>query len=377
MRRELTLWVLMSGCVQTGASDVTGPFTGTPRRYVIDRIELPTNNNEARGFGLDVNGDDTVDNTLGMVVSTLGQYNDITKHGDDQIASGVIASSVVVVANDYWQDDAVSVTYYGGEGDGSMPIGGTFESGVFRSNVAATTSLPGAATLRLPIFVDAGPSDIRVRALQMRLTPLGDGFDAVIGAIIDRDQALELTHTGLAELIAAEPTEHRQMLDILDTNRNFELTLDEVKNNSLMQALFYPDLNSGSRRGLSFGFHAHFSPCDDGTCSTAAPEHACFDRVKDEAETDVDCGGGSCRTCKAGEACTTGTDCDSGACDGGICRAPTCFDGVRDGFETDVDCGGDCAANCALDAHCYNGSDCASGNCSVSIGGVCTQPPPP
>src|SRR5574338_440669 len=83
MRRELTLLMLISGCVDTGASDdVTGPFTGTPRRYVIDRIELPTNNNEARGFGLDLNGDRTVDNQLGMVISTLGQYNDITTHGD-------------------------------------------------------------------------------------------------------------------------------------------------------------------------------------------------------------------------------------------------------------------------------------------------------
>lgn len=377
MRRELTLLMLIGGCVDTGASDdVTGPFTGTPRRYVIDRIELPSTNSEAKSFGLDLSGDRAIDNQLGMVISTLGQYNDITTHGDDQLASGAIASSIVIVANDYWQDDTVGVTYYGGDGDESRPIGGTIEGGLFRSNIAATTSVPGAATLRLPIFVDAEPSDIPVRALQMRLTPLGDGFDAVIGAIVDHEQALELAHTGLVELIAAEPTEHRQMLDILDADKNFDLTLAEVKNNNLMQALFYPDLTTGDRNGLSLGFYAHLSPCDDGRCSTELPAHACFDRVHDGDESDVDCGG-SCRSCKVGETCTDGADCDSGACDAGQCRAPTCFDGVRDGFETDVDCGGDCAARCALGAHCYNGSDCSSGNCSVTIGGVCTQPPPP
>ncbi len=377
MRRELTLLMLIGGCVQTGADDdVTGPFTGTPRRYVIDRIELPTNNTEARQFGLDLNGDKTVDNQLGMVISTLGQYNDITTHADDQLASGAIASSVVLVADDYWQDDTVSATYYGDDRDGSTPIGGTFDAGVFRANLAATTSLPGGTTLRLPIFVDAAPTELPVRALQMRLTPLGDGFDAVIGAIVDHDQALERTHAGLIQLIAAEPTEHRQMLEILDADKNFDLTLNEVKQNSLMQALFYPDLDGSRREGLSLGFHAHLSPCDEGTCSSALPAHTCFDRVEDGDESDIDCGG-SCRSCKAGEACTDGTDCDSGACDAGQCRAPTCFDGIRDGFETDVDCGGDCAADCALGAHCYNGSDCTSGNCSVSIGGVCTQPPPP
>jgi hypothetical protein len=376
MLRGLTLWVLASGCVQTGQhDDVTGPFTGTPRRYVIDAITLPANNAEARLYGLDLNGDKTVDNQLGMVISTLGQYNDITTHGHDMIASGVVASSLVIVADDYWQDDSVSVTYVGADGSSPMPIGGTIEDGVFISNRAATASLAGRTALRLPIFVDTDPSDIPVLALQMRLVPLGDGFEAVIGAIIDEDEALGRTHEGLVELIAAEPTDHRLMLDILDADKDFDLTLTEVRENSLMQALFAPDIK-GTRAGLSLGFGAHVSPCDSGTCSSAAPEHTCFDRILDGDESGVDCGG-SCRTCKAGEACGTGDDCDSGACDAGTCRAPTCFDGVRDGFESDVDCGGDCAANCAIGASCDSHSDCMTGYCGViNSVTVCTQPPP-
>lgn len=43
--------------------------------------------------------------------------------------------------------------------------------------------------------------------------------------------------------------------------------------------------------------------------------------------------------------CSSGADCESGACVAGIC-GPTCGDGVRSGDETGVDCGGDSCAPC-------------------------------
>jgi len=47
----------------------------------------------------------------------------------------------------------------------------------------------------------------------------------------------------------------------------------------------------------------------------------------------------------------------------------TCFDRVRDGAETDVDCGGYCAP-CAQDSACRISRDCASGRCAE---GVCEE----
>lgn len=49
----------------------------------------------------------------------------------------------------------------------------------------------------------------------------------------------------------------------------------------------------------------------------------------------------------------------------------TCFDRVRDGAETDVDCGGYCAP-CAQDLACRISRDCASGRCAQ---GVCEEQP--
>src|SRR4051812_35657854 len=50
--------------------DAPPPPMGT-FRYVLDKERVPTTNNEARLFGLDLNGDATIDNQLGMVIATL------------------------------------------------------------------------------------------------------------------------------------------------------------------------------------------------------------------------------------------------------------------------------------------------------------------
>jgi len=87
------------------------------------------------------------------------------------------------------------------------------------------------------------------------------------------------------------------------------------------------------------------SDCESGLCTNGVCEHpTCTGGVKDGSETGIDCGGPSCPDCPAGQGCNTGADCQSGVCTGQICQAPTCGDGVKNGSETDVDCGGSCAA---------------------------------
>ncbi|MGE5181863.1 MAG: hypothetical protein ACM31C_07365 [Acidobacteriota bacterium] len=129
--------------------------------------------------------------------------------------------------------------------------------------------------------------------------------------------------------------------------------------------------------------------CRDGACQ--AP--TCGDGVQNGAETDLDCGGGSCPGCATGAACFLPTDCATGGCSGGICqpsctsnaqcpsgvcsggycRVPNCADGAQNGDETGIDCGGPSpyCVRCADGQTCAAGSDCASGVCS---GGVCQAP---
>ena len=344
VRRRWLVLVLVAGCADNG--DVTGPFTGTPRRYVVDSITLPARNAKSHELGADLNGDQTVDNQLGAVISTLSSWGNITTHGDDMLASGALASSFVIVANNGTDDPTVSVTYYGSEGAPATHVGGTLEDGVFVSNRTATTQVPGAAVARLPIFVDVDPVDVPMFGLQMTLTPDERGFDAAISGAIDRADAISATHAAFVAQVAADPMSHRELLSIMDRDGDYAITYDEVATNSLIVSWFAPDVVIGGRQGLSLGYHVHISPCDEGTCVASPPDDTCFDRVKDGAESDVDCSGG-CRSCKASETCTTGADCETGACDAGSCRAPTCNDSLRDGFEWGVDCGGTCGS-CAV-----------------------------
>ena len=80
-----------------------------------------------------------------------------------------------------------------------------------------------------------------------------------------------------------------------------------------------------------------------GTCQTAT----CSDSTKNGAETDVDCGGGTCPACTAGADCGTGSDCNSGVCTSNVCAVPGCNDNVQNQGESDVDCGGACGSTCA------------------------------
>jgi hypothetical protein len=96
---------------------------------------------------------------------------------------------------------------------------------------------------------------------------------------------------------------------------------------------------------------------------------ACRNGVKDERETDVDCGGATCEPCRRDRACTVNSDCRAGLyCAGGICSDADghhCGDGVQDADEAGIDCGGADCARCATGDGCSSGADCASGFCAI------------
>ena len=136
---------------------------------------------------------------------------------------------------------------------------------------------------------------------------------------------------------------------------------------------------------------------ESGRCIADDVRGACLDGVQNGWETDVDCGGRSCRSvgqmcnsqtaqlcsadvecltacqglpcpcyhgrCGEPQRCLAAEDCASGVCSyDGYCRS--CANGVFDGHETDVDCGGDCEA-CESGRVCLGHSDCTSGACEV------------
>jgi hypothetical protein len=106
--------------------------------------------------------------------------------------------------------------------------------------------------------------------------------------------------------------------------------------------------------------------CKDGVCSAGTAT----DGIKNNDETDVDCGGKSAPKCADSKTCLVNADCMSNACLSGRCGS-TSSDGIRDGDETDVDCGGTVAPACGTGKHCNVARDCMS---SVCMGTSCAAP---
>ncbi len=373
--RGVLITALLVGCSDGGdpaSTDITGPFTGEARRYVVDDFDVVRNTNDSPAVEADLDGDDVADNALGRALSLLAFGNNITAHGPDMIASGVIASSVIIRADDLIEDPAVSVMFLGADDAGGTAVGGRFRQGRFLSNRTATTMVPGEATVRLPVFVDSDPSVLPLKYLEMELLPDdAGGFTTYVRGYVPVESVLDATYLGVTQLLAANPGGHRFVRGTFDKDPvDWTVTRHEVATNDLIESLFAPEVTRSDEPLLSFAFAVHLVPCESGRCSTAPPADTCHDRVLDGDETDVDCGG-SCRACRTDETCGSLDDCDSRACDAGVCTAPRCDDGVRDGYETDVDCGGPCTA-CEIGGRCWDNNDCGSAQC----GPPCTDPDP-
>ena len=379
-----TLLLLLCACSSSSSSDVRGPFTGEVRRYVVDRITVPSTSDETAALAGDLDGNGVAENKLGLATATLASTNDLTRDAQDMIASGALASIVEVQADDPSNDDAVGVRYLGADGEPALAAGGTLVAGAFRSNRAATTRVPGRAVIHLPIFTNADPLALPLEGLEIDLDPDGaGGFDAIIRGGIREADARTVAYAGLTQMFETEPERHLVFQRQVDTNRD-GLMSDAELSESVIALLvtadiqlfdgttYAPDPTPAHKDSLSIAFGVHLAPCPTGRCATTPPSNTCRDRIRDAAETDVDCGGPTCQPCWDDRACTVPGDCFSNACVANKCAPASCTDNVRDGYESDVDCGATCAA-CATGLVCAADSDCTSASCDngVAVTGRC------
>jgi hypothetical protein len=100
---------------------------------------------------------------------------------------------------------------------------------------------------------------------------------------------------------------------------------------------------------------------------TSEPAPTCDDAVKNQDESDVDCGGTLCPACPDGSVCADDDDCANNSCIGLACTPPTCDDGIANQDETDVDCGGATCPSCADNLACQAPEDCVSGVCTDDL----------
>jgi hypothetical protein len=346
------------------AGDVVGPFVGPAHRYVVDGVALPRDDAQGVAFGDDLTGRGAADNALAGAMIAFGREGDVTTHARDMIAAGRLASSVVLQTDDLQASAVVGVSYVGADGDDATPAGGQFTSGMLATNRTRSTQHPGTASVRLPMFADADPIDVRLDGFELDLTAdaSGSGYTGLVRGGVPGSALADLA-ASIVAMLRANPAGHVALARLLDGNRDGVVSAEEVVASGILADLFAPDVAIlDDEPVFSVGFQVHLAPCVDGDCALGGAFDHCADRVRDADETDLDCGG-SCLACPFAASCGSSGDCQSGTCTGGACTAPSCHDGIKNGFESDVDCGESCGA-CEIGQACAEDTDCVSTRCS-------------
>ena len=292
---------------------------GTHYHYIANKVLVPTTNTQAREYGLDLNGDKTVDNQLGMVLSTLGSMGfDIQATLDKAVAVADIVLLVDFQTKDFTNTTAAGIQVFLGDKNMVTPmacntgevynettntgcghhLGGT---GMFAVSASSPTNAslggkivngtftggPGNLSLQIS-FGDSGAVQLdligaRAKGSSLSDASLGTGTSGGVvfgGAITKSDidnKVIPAIQTQLVPIIARDCTmlsnpptcgcaadsTGKTILGLFDTKladgtegKDCMVSVDEIKTNSLIVSLLAPDVTINGKEALSLGIKA-------------------------------------------------------------------------------------------------------------------------
>lgn len=300
-----------------GGEDQPTP-EGPHYAYVANRLFVPTNNNQAREYGLDLNNDGAIDNQLGMVLGTLaGQGFDVQGTIDEAVAEG----SIIILADfqttsfdkaggaglqiklgsnptpaacntgeEYACKDGAGAECTAGtagctcSGCGRHLTNGTFTVDANSPDNAAVagkvvngtfTGGPGDITLKIALGSTMGLTLDLIGARAKASGMSEEKMDSVVvaGALTKEDldtKVIPAIHQQIVPIIMADcptPTAAdcgcesgstgKTILNLFDTMpKDCSVTVDEIKNNTLIQSLLAPDVTIDGKMALSLGIKA-------------------------------------------------------------------------------------------------------------------------
>lgn len=299
----MNLWatsaiLIFAGC----ASDEPPVVNGTHYQYVVSELRIPTNNNEARAYGLDLDDNAIVDNQLGMVFGTLATMGlGVGETANEALLRGGLVMLADLETNGFDDTDASGFTTWLGdnlepapcldptkldtcgqhlrgtgrfvvdESSASHQIAGPISDGVFSEK---------AVFLPVELVIDDGrPLRLDLRAARVRLSRVSEtGISAVFGggltmrdvdtvvipeaaANCDRIVANECNQpNGSLPCGCTSGTRANSLRQLFDANGDCRIDAREVATNSLVQALLSPDLDIGGQDLLSFGVGVELVP---------------------------------------------------------------------------------------------------------------------
>lgn len=274
------------------------PLAPVYRRWVINHQYIPYSNFHAMAWGLDLDGDGIVDNQLGRLFAALfSQGFDIPASTEVALWRGLILMLAEAdVANAtftmYAGADAQPMPCFGpGDstcqrhlmGTGSFDIeDGTPHNVPLYGSLANDTLIAGPGQLRVQVLFMDGPSNtlapvsLDLKGARVRIEKVSPtGFaESIIAGAVPRIQietrvyptllqnmtvavAASCTNTTPPACGCTPGSRGSKFLNLFDTApKDCQVSLDEIKNNTMLQPLLTPDLIVDGQPALSLGFAA-------------------------------------------------------------------------------------------------------------------------
>lgn len=289
-----------------GGSDIITP-EGEHHQTVASQAFVPTNNGQARDYGLDIGSpegglDGTYDNQLGMVLAALGTMGfDLQGTIDQAVAEGSIILLVDFQTTDFTNAKAAGLKVLLGDKATATPspcnadeeydkeagtgcghhLDGT---GSFTLAAGSPDDAAVAGKIVNGVF-NGGPGNISLQIAIGSTDPLtldligarakasgvaADKIDSAIlgGAVSETDintKVLPAIQAQLGPIIAETCTDTtaddcgctagtgKTILDLFDTDDDCMVSVDEIKENTLIKSLLAPDVTIDGVKALSLG----------------------------------------------------------------------------------------------------------------------------
>lgn len=290
------LFALSLPLVACGGDDGEIVPEGPHHTYVVSEAFVPTTNNEAREYGLDLNGDKNPDNQLGMVFTTLASQGfDIQGAIKDAVAQGDIILLVDFQSSSFTSTTAAGLAVKLGtnpnpapctdaadtvcgkhlKGTGTFEIAaGSPENAAVAGKIVGGTFTGGPGNIALEIALGS-TEPLRLDLIGARAKATGikeDGIDSVIvaGALTQSDldtKVIPEIHRQIEPLISSDCTSQtppdcgcpdgstgKTILGLFDTSpKDCKVSIDEIRENSIIKTLLAPDVTIDGKKALSLG----------------------------------------------------------------------------------------------------------------------------
>jgi hypothetical protein len=302
--RGFLLVALVAACGGgDGDGSDPGVDSGVPvlpyRYYVIDHITVPTSAPEAAEAGLDLNGDSNVDNKLGNVIATLstmgvdanatvarsidrGETILLARIGTTSFVNAPVATFQTFSGADPSTPPCATTTdtacrhhldgmtsFTASAEPRGVPLLGKFDNGMFSGTA-------GQLVVRIALLGSA-PIDLVLLGSRANLTMTSDtsiGKAKLAGAVSQEDidnKVIPAVHENLMASVTRDCTaltsppacgcktdsDGKTAIGMFDkAPTDCTISLEEVRDNSLVQALLSPDVTVEGKRALSLGVTA-------------------------------------------------------------------------------------------------------------------------